>query len=231
METEFRSKGWDELLENDKNRWQNPNEHAPILVNGLRKNFSGQIRALDIGYGAGRHLLYFHEQGFKVSGFDIALNAEDYAREKLDGVKGAELIDLKTFDMLSIPYPYNSNSFEGVLAINVIHHTNYQGFLRIISEISRVLVPSGLFLATIASKNNHKFGKGPKIDDYAYLTDIGAEKGVPHAFFDEKDLIRIFGASYKIKELRLISGEIPEADKAMKKEGALDHWLVYVEKK
>lgn len=231
METKFESKGWDRLLEDDKNRWQNPNEHVPILANDLRKDFSGQIRVLDIGYGAGRHLLYFHEQGFKVSGFDIALNAEDYVREKLDGVKGAELIDLKTFDMLSIPWPYNFSSFEGVLAVNAIHHTNYQGFLRIINEISRVLVTGGLFLTTIASKNNHKFGKGPKVDDYTYITDSGTENGIPHAFFDEKDLIRIFSTSYNIKELRLISGEIPEADKAMKKEGTLDHWLLYAEKK
>ncbi len=226
----FKSRGWDNLLEDDKNRWNEPNKYVNILIDNLKKKFKS-ARILDIGFGAGRHILYLHEFGFKISGFDIAQNAEHYAKERLSDIKDKELIDLKTFDMLSVPWLYNSNSFEGALAINTIHHTNYEGFIKIIDEISRVLVPSGLFLATITSKNNHKFGQGLKTDSHSYITDEGAEKGIPHCFLDENDINKIFNKKFKILKLKMISGEIPYKDIKFRKKGALDHWLLYAEKK
>jgi len=228
--TTFQPKGWDQLLEESRNRWNEPNEFIPLFASGLRQQFSGITRVLDAGYGAGRHIVYLHEQGFAVSGFDIAPNAEHHARAKLPQ-EVAAYVDLKTFDMHDTPWPYADSSFEGVVAVNVIHHTIYDGFVATLDEIARVLVPRGLVLATIASKGNHKYGIGEKIDEYTFLTDSGAEKGIPHAFFDETDLRNMLADKYTIRELREVSGEIPEADRHLKKEGALDHWLLYLEKK
>ena len=132
--------------------------------------------------------------------------------------------------MHKMPWPYKPHSFEGVLSINVIQHTNYKNFLKIVKEISRILIPGGLFLCETPSKTNHKFGKGRRLDKYSYLTDFGAEKGIPHIFFDRKDLISILKNDYKIKILKRIEGEIPKADKKMKK-SKLDHWLILAEKK
>jgi len=226
----FKPKGWDELFEEAANRWEKPNAYAYLLVDGLKERFRGTVRVLDAGYGAGRHLVYLHKQGFVVSGFEIASNAEKFARKKISPLENSDTISLKTFDMHQTPWPYKSESFEGLLAINVVHHTNYAGFLAIVDEMARVLVPGGLLLATVASKHNHKYGVGEQIDDHTYLTDSGAEKGIPHAFFDENDLRKIFSSKYNILNLQEISGEIPEADQHLKKEGALDHWRIYVEK-
>ena len=229
---EFKARGWDVLLEETKNRWDTPNEFAPMLVERIRANFGeGKHRVLDGGYGAGRHLKYLLEQGFAPDGFEIAPNAEAHARKRLERVEGAEDVELKCFDMHETPWHYEDGSYAGFLAINVIHHTNYEGFLATVDQIARVLKPQGVMLATIASKGNHKFGMGPRVDAYTFKTDRGAEEGIPHAFFDQEDLVRIFEPEYNVLELREVSGEIPEADRHMKKEGALDHWLVYVEKK
>ena len=83
MDIGFKPKGWDELYKETKNRWAQPNEYAYILKNGLIDTFDKNIRILDIGYGIGRHVLYFLNQGFVVSGFDIAANAEKFSREIL----------------------------------------------------------------------------------------------------------------------------------------------------
>jgi len=226
---DFKHKGWDELFEHNKNRWKKPNEYVHLLSNKLKDQFKDKAHVLDIGYGTGRHILYFHQKGCLVSGFDIASNAKKYAKEIISTI--SDEIDLKVFDMSQTPWPYKPNSFEGALAINVIHHTNYNNFVKIINEISRILVKNGLFLATIASKQNHKFGKGDKIDEYTYLTDSGAEKGIPHCFLDNKDITKIFSPKFHLLKLELISGEIPEEDKPLKKEGSLDHWLIFAQKK
>ena len=97
--------------------------------------------------------------------------------------------------------------------------------------MARLLTHGGLLLATVASKNNYKYGVGKKIDNHTFLTDSGAEKGIPHAFFDEQDLKEIFKNEFNIMRLQEMSGEIPEADRHLKKEGTLDHWLIHVERK
>lgn len=228
---DFKPKGWDDLFKEESNRWNKPNEYVQLLVNGLKENFHGITRVLDVGYGAGRHLVYLHQQGFVVSGFEMVPTAEKFAKEKLSCIKGGAGVELKTFDMHTLPWPYVASSFEGMLAINVIHHTNHAGFLEIVGEMTRLLVPGGLVLATVASKHNHKYGSGKSIDEYTYLTESGAEKGIPHAFFDEQDLRKIFGDKYNLFVLREISGEIPKADQQFKKQGVLDHWLVYAKRK
>lgn len=219
----FKSKGWDELFEESKNRWKKPNKYIHLLRDEVKKKFEKK-RVLDIGCGTGRHISYLHSKGFDVSGFDIASNVRNF-------VGKTEKAKLKKHDMNVFPWPYKSESFEGALAINVIHHTNYKNFVKIVNEINRILVKSGFFLGTIVSKKNHKFRCGKKIDEYTYLTDVGAEKGIPHCFLDEKDIKKIFEEGFRILELKLISGEIPEKDKKFKKEGALDHWLVFAQKK
>ncbi len=61
-------------------------------------------KALDIGYGAGRHLVYLLQQGYDVSGFEVAPNAEGYARERLSQAGfDPSKVDLRTFDMHQRP--------------------------------------------------------------------------------------------------------------------------------
>lgn len=219
----FKSKGWDELFVHEVNRWKKPNKYTNILTKELKRNFRNNIRVLDIGYGAGRHINFLIKNGFDTYGFDIAKNAEKYTN-----VKSTKLT---TFDMNKFPWSYKDNFLNGALAINVIHHTNYTKFKKIIKEISRILVPNGLFLATIVSKENHKFGKGKKLDNNSYITDEGAEKGIPHCFLDERDIKNIFNKKFKILKLKIISGEIPKQDIKFRKKGALDHWLIFAQKK
>jgi len=222
-------KGWEKLFEDDKNRWEKPNPYINLLEDKLKKFFRDKIHVLDVGYGAGRHIIYFNKEKFLVSGFDIAPTAKNYT-EKLISLSSNK-IDLKTFDMNQIPWLYKTEYFEGVIAINVIHHTNYNNFTKIIHEIARIMVKDGLFLATIASKENYKYKKGKKIDEYTFLTDIGAEKGIPHCFLDKSDITKIFTPKFQLLELRLICGEIPQDDIYFKNKIDLDHWLIFAQRK
>ena len=57
--SKFKPKVWNELFEKEENRWKKPNIYAHLLVDRLKKNFGEDSRILDIGFGAGRHLVYF----------------------------------------------------------------------------------------------------------------------------------------------------------------------------
>jgi len=58
-------------------------------------------------------------------------------------------------DMLTLPY--DSGSFDCVLAFHVIYHTDRTGIERVISEIHRVLVQGGEVYLTFNSLSNPTF--------------------------------------------------------------------------
>lgn len=229
-------RGWQELLKDDVNRWNEPNQHVVSELSDWLNERRKPLDVLDIGYGAGRHILYFARRGDNVSGFEVAPNGEEYTRQRLAkaGLNPSG-VNLRTFDMHERPWQYLDDSFDLAVAINVIHHTGEHGLKGLegtMSEIYRVLRPGGQFLATLASRENHKFGKGKQIDSHTYLTPDGAEAGIPHTFLGFQDVVALLPEDrWRHLKIQAIAGEIPDADKALKKPGALDHLLVYAEKR
>ena len=53
--------------------------------------------------------------------------------------------------------PYRNESFDCILSMNVISHTDTKGLEQVISEINRVLKPGGEGYITLASKETWSF--------------------------------------------------------------------------
>lgn len=90
-------------------------------------------RILDLGCGTGFNLQHLHALGFtKVTGLDVASEAIDFCRgrgfSRLVRADGARL-------------PFQSGSFELVLALDLIEHIADDGSA--LAEIARVLTPGG----------------------------------------------------------------------------------------
>lgn len=190
------SKAWDWDKSTSK-VWLRPSEESYYLLKRWRER--GFKDLLDFGCGLGRHSIFFANEGFNVTAFDLSKDAVEY----LNSWTLKENLTIKTSveDMLNLPY--EDNSFDCLTAFFVISHTDTASMKNIVAEIRRIIRPGGEFFITLCSKSADAFtsGKYPKIDENTILyTEDGPEKNVAHfyvnlddifTFFDKDEVIRI----------------------------------------
>ncbi len=181
---------WDELFKQERFQWRNPDRAVAALAKELKERprrpaaAARRARVLDLGFGAGRHVVYLAHQGFEVCGTDVsarglALTQEWLRRECLDA-------DLQISDMTAIPYA--DGHFDAVISTYVIHHNTLDNIRRCVAEIYRVLAPGGRALLIVQSKRNYRYFHGQEVEGGTLVPDMGADAGVPHHFFDKAGL-------------------------------------------
>jgi len=215
-EKTFKKIGYDELK---------PDENIVKLVPFLKKNKCKNI--LDLGCGAGRHMVYLGKKGFHMTGLDISNSALNLTEKWLKKEKVKNYFLIK-HDMTKIPFP--NESFDGVISVNTIHHNPLNKIEKTVNEIERVLKKNGLVFITVNSTKDRKFRTGRKIEYNTYATP-GSEhlpklKGkVIHHFFDREGIERLFSVFKIIK----IKEDIRDLNIKRKiKKNA--HWLVLCQK-
>lgn len=148
---------------------------------------------LDVGCGAGRHILYLAEQGCEVAGFDQAESATNQVRERLDdlGLPGKVV----QHDMAE-RFPYDDGRFDAVLAIRSIHHARLKTINHAVSEMYRVLDTSGLLYTQVPTYE--KLEKLKEDEEFKMLepgTSVplqGSEEGVVHHNFKRDEVKDVF---------------------------------------
>lgn len=107
--------------------------------------FAEGRRVLDAGCGAGYGSAELALTALHVTGFDIAPDAVEYARSTYP------LANLHFAAASCTATPFRPNSFELVVAFEVIEHLqDYRAFLK---ECARVVTPQGLFIVSSPNKN------------------------------------------------------------------------------
>jgi len=113
-----------------------------------RLGLSRMSRLLDLGCGPGGPLTFVVSQvGCHAVGIDLSAPAIDSARVRATDLGLSTLIELEVAD-LNEPMPFQSGSFNAVMAVDVIRHLHNRAAT--FSEVARVLVPGGKFLFTDA---------------------------------------------------------------------------------
>jgi len=169
-------------------------------VNGLDRLFSGTNakKILDIGCGAGRHVVYFARKGFEVYGFDGDEETLERAKKLLENENLRA--DLRVWDMTK-QLPYRDAFFDAVLAVRVIHHTRLSNITAIMNEINRLLKTDGFLFLQVPSYESETFDSGTIwAEPGTLIARGGSEKGVPHHFFRKDELLGFF-SSYTVIEL------------------------------
>ena len=188
MESIIKSKAWD-WKEEKSSIWLEPSEES-YFISARWKNREYK-ELLDFGCGLGRHSIYFSEQGFNVSAFDLSVEGTNHLQAWAE--KDDFNIDVKIADMVELPYA--DNSFDCLFAYHVISHTDTIGANKILDEVNRVVKPHGEIYITLCSKETWSFvGAGYlKIDENTVRkTDDGPEKDIPHFYVNLDDVIRLF---------------------------------------
>ncbi len=174
--------------ESERSDWREP---EPAVVELLTRLWARQAsHVLDVGTGIGRHALFLAREGFFVSALDASPTGVEVARKQAKAAGMAIHFRIGPF----VPFPYPDAAFDFVLAWNVLYHGDGRTARAAFAEVSRVLRPSGLFLATMLSKRNAYFGRGQEIrpDTFVIEGDEG-DKSHPHFYVDASTLLDMLG--------------------------------------
>lgn len=214
---------WDILFKKKKYRWKKPSRFLIDLVPLLKKRKFKRV--LDLGCGAGRHVVYLTKKGFFVVGSDISSRALKLSQKWLEKEKVKNYC-LVEHDMTELPFP--DKHFDAVISVNVIHHNPLDKVDKTVAEIRRVLKKRGLVVLTVSSTNDYKFGLGKKLGKNTYLAHsargVVIDAGVIHHFFDKKGVKKLL-SKFKILDLKEIVEEFTVRRKRIKSV----HWYVLAE--
>lgn len=185
----IKSKAWD-WSKNESNEWLIPSMESCYLAEAWKsKDFK---KILDLGCGLGRHSIYFAEKDFEVNSVDLS----DYGVNYLKEWAKKENLDIKAevCDMLNLPF--KDETFDCIIAYNVIYHTDTEGFMKSIEEIKRILKKGGELFLTLLSKNTWSYQNADKykrVDNNTILRDEHeTEFNVPHFYVDIEDIKKYF---------------------------------------
>lgn len=151
-----------------------------------------ETQILDLGCGSGNDTLYLMNQGKQVISCDQSPAALENIRKKINGV-----YDTKCFNMLD-GMPFNSNTFDFIVADLCLHYFREKDTKEILKEISRILKRDGHLAFRLNSINdvNHGAGQGLEVEHHLFQTEDKRLK----RFFDEED-IKYFFQDYEFEYL------------------------------
>jgi cyclopropane fatty-acyl-phospholipid synthase-like methyltransferase len=187
---------WNEILKRRDYSREEPDKLVIQFTESLKNKHAKRV--LDLGCGAGRHLIYLTKQGFETYGIDISETGLKQAKNRLKREKlNAALIkcDMKTL-------PYVSHCFDAVISLFTIYHNTKQGIKDTITETHRTLRKKGTILLNFQSKRSSKHGKGTKIEENTFIQENGPEKGIIHHFVDENEIHELL-KGFKISKIQL----------------------------
>jgi len=193
---------WNQIL---REEWYNPEEPEEVVVNFVAslKMRNQKLRVLDLGCGAGRHLIYVATQGFEAHGIDISETGLNLTRDRLRKRNLEAHIVKCSMNLL----PYVDSCFDAVISLHTIYHQKLRGVQETTSEIRRTLKKKGLLLINFLTKRTYSYGKGVKVEENTFVEQEGVEKGVLHHFTDEEEIQRLF-EDFKIINLKLSEKEV-----------------------
>lgn len=187
---------WNNILICPEYSPEKPDKLVIDVVKLLKKRKA--VKVLDLGCGAGRHVVYMAFKGFEAYGADISETGLKKTKERLkENSLNAFLVKC---DMKSLPFI--DQCFDVTICLNTIYHQKLSGIRQTISEVHRILRENGLFLINFHSKRSHRYGEGVKIEENTFMDRSGPEKGVLHHFVDQNELEQLF-QNFRIVEKRL----------------------------
>lgn len=174
---------WNELhkdfAQNNKPKYDEWLEEFESIISNV------ETEIIDLGCGVtGNNTLYLLEKGKKVISCDFAEEALNVVKT----IKGSKTLQ---FDMLD-RFPFEDNYTDLVIADLSLHYFYEVDTKRIISEIKRILKPSGYIFFRVNSTNSTEYKRIIENGEKEIESNLFFCKNMEKRFFDEKDIKKFF---------------------------------------
>ena len=169
---------------------QLPHNGVVKFINQFNREKSSKV--LDLGCGDGRHLIFLAQKDYISVGVDNAIWGLRRAKEWAE--KETLKIRLVYADVCFLPL--ESESFDQIISIQVIHHQRLKSIQKTIDGVRRLLRTNGVFYFTVPKypPGNWKGKKYTEIEEHTFVPTEGFEKGIPHHFFTAGELRSVLEA-------------------------------------
>jgi ubiquinone/menaquinone biosynthesis C-methylase UbiE len=168
---ETMKKIWDEQYMLRPAWWKGPYDLSPIM-----HWLAPGADVLDVGCGAGRHLVPLVRNGFRAVGADLS----EQALTLLDPRYSRVVADVQRL-------PFSDRSFDAVTCYGVLQHLTLAGQVKAVGELFRVLRHQGLAFVEVAGRLDMRYGCGKRIATHTF-----ARGGIPHHYFSPSELHELF---------------------------------------
>jgi len=225
--------GWEPIWKSDRIPPRYASFAAPdVNVVEWADSLPPRASVLDLGCGAGRHVIYLSERGFQVAGSDIAPSG--LRRTQAACAERGVTFYGNVCDMTALPWA--DSTFDAVLSTSTIHHALRADLQRAIDEVWAVLKVGGLFLLDLPCTDTWDYkhlragivtGSHREVEPNTFieLQPDDIDGYLPHHYCDEADLRDLLG-QYKIVRLwPALRPAPPELG-----EGQVGKWVAWAQK-
>jgi SAM-dependent methyltransferase len=178
---------WEDLYRQGKSNLNYPNSFLVSLSHHLL-NPATHHRVLDYGFGTGANLIFLARRGFELSGAEVSKSALDIVQSKL----GAEMLHADLRLMQEDKLPFGDNSFDGVIAWQVLYYNNWETLHQAVREIDRVLRPGGIFIGTMAAPGDVSQVNSTPLGNDLYRSNVPGQERAKILIVDKDRLAHCF---------------------------------------
>lgn len=178
---------WENIYSSGLSNLKYPNEMLVRVFNKYKAEKNVDT-VLDFGFGAGANLIHFLESGCEVHGVEVSESAIRIVEDKLRGKKMHA--DLKLINDYKLPY--EDNTFDLVVAWQVLAYNDIKSFNLTMGEISRVLKSGGVFIGTMTSIGDQTHKMSEKVAEYIFKSNVETQKGATCIIVDKEDISTFF---------------------------------------
>lgn len=202
MNKEEKLKAWNwSILDNaDREYWSSPSGN--VFEFALHLNRGGKRRIYDLGCGLGRHLFFLVEMGFDIYGSDFSLDAVKEVNQRLRKMEYPHRVKHESMTEISEA----DESFDAVIAYNVIYHAYFADMKKTLDNIYRILKPGGDLLITFQAITSPIYKKENEVEPHTIVKKTEPEVGIPHHLVDREEILALL-SDYNIENLSYVEHE------------------------
>ncbi len=219
--------GWDPIWEEVFIQQEWGKYPGESLIRFIARNYyklnRPDVKILEIGCGAGANIWYMSREGFDVYGIDGSETAIGKASQLL--VDENLSAKLTVGDIIQLPYA--DGFFDAVVDVECICCNSINDSKKILSEVTRILKPSGQFYSRTFSEKMYVGKQNFRISalEYNNISDGPlAGKGFVR-LMDNESIDILYGSQFKIlsidrSDITVSNGEV-----------AISEWIIVSQKK